>query len=295
MTSKELIERTETRIFELMGAKKIDVPPDYSPGNALRSALLILKSLKNSKGVPILEGGCTKESIANALMYTIVQGLNPEKKQVYYITYGDTLKAQRSYFGSMALVQRLCNIVEIHSHVIYKDDIFDYSIDQMSSNIVIFKHKQELKNIDDKKIVGAYARLRFIDQRHDRVELMTINEIKNSWEQSKTYKKLGLNSTHEKFPAEMAKRTVIERACKQLINSSNDYAIMNSEATYVDNQIDENEYVEEEKKEKANSEEFKIEEIEEQPSLEDDDLELTDEEKELLKKSSDNNEARRLL
>ena len=56
---------------------------------------------------------------------------------------------------------------------------------------------------------------------------MTMEEIYSSWKMSRQspfddHGNLKSGSTHAKFPAEMAKRTVVRRACKPIINSSSD-------------------------------------------------------------------------
>jgi hypothetical protein len=88
---------------------------------------------------------------------------------------------------------------------------------------------------------------------------MTYEEIKKSWAMSKmkpfTDKgELKAGTVHSKFPGEMAKRTVINRACKTIINRSGD--------TWLKKAIEDMEVrqavyeAEEERKEKANSENF---------------------------------------
>ena len=49
--------------------------------------------------------------------------------------------------------------------------------------------------------------------------VMTWDEIQKSWRQSRNFRPDGV---HQKFPSEMAKRTLINRACKGLLNTSID-------------------------------------------------------------------------
>jgi recombination protein RecT len=56
---------------------------------------------------------------------------------------------------------------------------------------------------------------------------MTEKEIKQAWKQSKMNPvnaegKIKIDSTHDKFTGEMAKKTVINRACKYIVNTSDD-------------------------------------------------------------------------
>ena len=48
---------------------------------------------------------------------------------------------------------------------------------------------------------------------------MTLAQIKAAWQQGATK---GQSPAHKNFPAEMCKKTVIGRACKMVINSSDD-------------------------------------------------------------------------
>lgn len=59
---------------------------------------------------------------------------------------------------------------------------------------------------------------------------MTFEEIEEAWKQSQSvyngeFKKDG---THRRFPQEMAKKTVINRACKKLLNSSDDASLLSN-------------------------------------------------------------------
>ena len=65
-------------------AGAIHFPANYSPQNALQSAWLVLQTVKDKNRRPALEV-CTKASIANALLYTVISGLSPAKNQVYFL------------------------------------------------------------------------------------------------------------------------------------------------------------------------------------------------------------------
>ena len=60
------------------------LPEDYVVGNALKSAYLTLQGTKDKNFKPAMEI-CTQKSIANALLDMVVMGLNPAKKQCYFI------------------------------------------------------------------------------------------------------------------------------------------------------------------------------------------------------------------
>jgi len=191
------------------------LPEDYSIENALKSAWLVLQETENKDKVPVLQA-CSQTSIANALLDMAVQGLNPGKKQCYFIAYGKKLLCQRSYFGTMAVAERVAKTKDIWSEVVYEGDTFEYEITHNRKSVT--KHTQKLANVG-KNIVAAYCVIEFGNGKPDYTEIMTIEQIHKSWEKSRMK---GVVSTHTEFPDEMCKRTVISRACKKFINASSD-------------------------------------------------------------------------
>lgn len=198
-------------------------PPNYSVPNALNSAYLIIKDLTVSKKqgndwiqVPALQC-CTKQSIASALIDMTVQGLNSMKKQCYFVAYGDKLTLIRSYQGTMAVAKRV-GVKNIWAQVIYDGDTFKYHIE--NGLYVIDEHIQDFMNIDNEKIKGAYAILELDYGQY--VEIMNISQIKKAWAKGKGYDEKKANDVHNEFADQMAKKTVINRACKNFINSSDD-------------------------------------------------------------------------
>jgi len=195
------------------------LPKSYSVGNNLKSAWLILQEAVDRNNKPVLEV-CTKASIANALFDMVLQGLSVSKAQGYFIAYGNKLEFQRSYFGTVALAKRVGGGIkrEPVANVIYEGDKFVYTIDPKTGLFQIIEHDQKIENIDDAKIKAAYAITTFEDGRTE-VTIMTIDQIKKAWNQGATK---GQSPAHKNFPAEMCKKTVIGRACKMVINSSDD-------------------------------------------------------------------------
>lgn len=199
-------------------------PANYSVTNALNSAYLIIKDLTISKKqgnewtqVPAIQC-CTKQSIASALIDMTVQGLNPMKKQCYFVAYGDKLTLMRSYQGTMAVAKRVGIKKTPYAQIIYEGDTFTYHIE--NGRYVIDAHIQDFMNIDNDKIKGAYAILESDDGTY--VEIMNINQIKKAWAKGKGYDEKKVTSVHNEFADQMAKKTVINRACKNFINSSDD-------------------------------------------------------------------------
>lgn len=205
--------------------RDIRLPENYSPENALKSAWLILLDTKDRNNAPALSV-CTKDSIANALLNMVLQGLNPVKKQCDFVVYGDKLTLQREYHGTVALAKRYAAVREPVGTVIYEGDTFEYSIEPNGYKRII-KHEQSLDNIDENKIKGAYATLIFEDpNRPPYVEIMTLQQIRQSWQQGATK---GNSPAHKNFPSEMCKKTVISRACKLFISASDDSSLFDDD------------------------------------------------------------------
>ena len=195
------------------------LPKTYSVANNMKSAWLILQETLDRNQKPVLEV-CTKASIANALFDMVLQGMSVSKNQGYFIAYGNKLEFQRSYFGTVALAKRVQGGIttEPVANVIYEGDEFIYTIDPKTGLISIIKHEQKLENIDDSKIKAAYAIVTYADGK-TQTTIMTLAQIKAAWQQGATK---GNSPAHKNFPAEMCKKTVIGRACKMVINSSDD-------------------------------------------------------------------------
>jgi recombination protein RecT len=227
VTKKEqtVVDVVSKRISVLQSSGELHFPPDYSPQNALKSAWLILQTVQDKDKKPVLEV-CTKPSIVNALLDMVITGLNPAKKQGYFIAYGKQLVFQRSYFGSEALAKRVDpNIKKIPAEVVYEGDKLEYEI-RMGEKVIV-RHSQNLENINPEKIVAAYAMVIGQNGEIMATDMMTFAEIKKSWEKSKVYPILKDGSikegtTHADFTADMCKRTVINRICKPIFNSSDD-------------------------------------------------------------------------
>lgn len=240
---------TDVRGFLAQGS--LQLPANYSVENALKSAALMLPSVKNFQN-------CTQESIKSSLLSMCVQGLNPDKKQCYFIAYGETLACQRSYLGDIAVSKRVdTNIDEIYSEAVYEGDKFDYEIKR--GKITEIHHSQKLEN-KSKPIIAAYATVVYKDG-SEISTVMTMEQIKQAWKQStsKPFDEKGnlkADSVHAKFPEEMAKKTVVHKACKPIIGSSSDASLFGkyarqcadvSDAAEVDQEVSENanrEYVE---------------------------------------------------
>ena len=201
----------------------LSFPKDYNLSNALMGAYLVLKETNDKNNKPILES-CSQISIANSLMNMATLGLSVQKKQGYFVSYAGQCQFQRSYFGNITIARRY-GMKDIHAEIIYQGDKFKYHIED--GNKVLDSHEQDFMNIDNEKILGAYAVV-LMEDGTKHLEVMNIKQIKQSWSQGFGYKENG-NGTHQKFTDQMAKKTVVNRALKQIINTHGDVFVQEAD------------------------------------------------------------------
>lgn len=217
LLQKDITDSVLLRVNEMEQSGGLIMPKNYSVANQIKAAWFALQECTDRAGHPALEV-CTKPSIANALLDMVVQGLSASKKQGYFIVYGNKLEFQRSYFGTVALAKAVGMQGNPVANVVYEGDDFAYCIDTGTGLTKITKHEQKFDNIDMDKIKGAYAIVTMPDGQKQ-VTLMTIQQIKAAWNQGAPK---GNSPAHKNFTDEMCKKTVIGRACKLIINSSDD-------------------------------------------------------------------------
>ena len=153
VVKRETVDIVVDRVKEFENTGELTFPLNYIPQNALKSAWLILQETQNMDHKFVLDH-CTKDSIANALLSMVVQGLNPDKKQCYFIAYGQKLMLQRSYFGSI-VVAKMVNpdIEDVFGEAVYEGDEFEYS--KVRGKTVVTKHNQKIENVSKSKIIAA--------------------------------------------------------------------------------------------------------------------------------------------
>ncbi|MCK9467741.1 MAG: recombinase RecT, partial [Candidatus Absconditabacterales bacterium] len=138
------------------------MPENYSSANSLNSAWLALQGITAKVGndyLPVLKV-CSKDSIANSLLDMVTQGLNPAKKQCYFIAYGKSLNLQRSYFGDLAVMKRLNDVKSVNANVVYDKDTFEININEDGSKSITHKTNFESLGTD---IKGVYCVINFTD------------------------------------------------------------------------------------------------------------------------------------
>lgn len=221
----EIESNINERLQEMNGQGQINLPANYSLTNAVQSAWLMINAIKK---VNVFEK-CTKGSIANAILDMVVQGLNPAKKQCYFIPYDDQLTLVRSYMGTVAVAKRVIpNFKDITAQVVHEGEEFTFETNGGSQFVTV--HKQTLDSMN-KPIIGVYAVMLDNDGEVMDSMVMTMESIKQSWKQSKAnpidqHGNIKAETTHGKFTEEMAKRTIINRLLKRHINASDDGSLV---------------------------------------------------------------------
>lgn len=210
---KLITEQVLERINQIKKEQELSLPANYNAANALNSAYLALQKVKTRNGKNALEI-CTPASISKALLDMTLQGLSPAKDQCYFIAYGNELQMQRSYFGTVAAVKRLESVEKVRAEVVHQDDDFEIgSNDDME--LVVKRFVPKFEN-QDKPIIGAFALIK--TKEGNSYTVMTKKEIDQSWSQTRQKN----NRVQKDFSQEMAKRTVLNRAAKMFINTSDD-------------------------------------------------------------------------
>lgn len=216
---KKITDKVMTRIQQLESDGMFQMPKNYSASNAMQSAWLVLQKTVDKNKAPVLKA-CTEASIANSLFDMAIQGLNPAKKQGYFIAWGKELSFMRSYFGTQTVIQRIGYYID--AITIWKGDKVVRKVDK--GRYVVTEHDSPWEN-QGKEIAGVYAVVkRTEDDEIVWTEMMSWDQIQASWKKSKTYK--FDNSVHREFPEDMAKRTCTERAAKNYVNTRDDSDIL---------------------------------------------------------------------
>ena len=215
---KNLTEKVLARITGL-AKNGISLPSGFKAENEIRLAFLQLAQMETRDRKPLLSV-VTPASVANAMLEMCIKGLSLYKKQCAFIQYGDTVTLQPEYHGNIAMAKRY-GAGDPQAQVIYADDDFEYEINPATGKKRVLKHVQKLANIDKSKIVGAWALVPYANDptADPKVEVMTMAEIKQSWMQGATK---GESPAHRNFPAEMCKKTVINKAIKLFISTGED-------------------------------------------------------------------------
>lgn len=215
------------QLQDLAERGQISFPKNYNYESAIAYAVLKIKQDSNLSN-------CAPLSVYQALLDMGLQALDPSKQQCYFIKYGDKCKLFRSYLGDMASAIATGLVKDIKAVVIYEGD--EVEVDVVNDERVVTKHVTKFGN-EDNKIIGAYA-VAILPEGQKRYCIMTKKEIDTSWSKS-TNKN---NDVHKDFPQESAKKTVIRRLVKMILNSSNTQENFSQSVVEAFNRTTDNEY-----------------------------------------------------
>lgn len=212
---EETTQQIMDRVTGWQETGEVVLPKGYHVGNAIKLAWLYLQTVENLQHQKAIDY-CTKDSICNALLNMVINGEYPQK-HCYFIMYGNRLEWQERYLGKLMRAKRDTEIEKVNAQVIYEGDEFVYTIDENGEKQLV-KHVPNLANIDNTKILAAYAVVINKDgTRH--IEVMTRTQIQKAWEQGAMK---GNSGAHTNFTDQMCMKTVIQRACKIALDSTAD-------------------------------------------------------------------------
>lgn len=218
----ETLNKVQAHLKALQDTGDLHLPSNYSPGNALRFAWLKLQTMQMSKDDKrlVLEA-CTQASICNALLEMVVKGMSLAKKHGALIPRGNLLTWQDQYAGKLMQAKRDAGVVDTNAQVIYEGDKYVTRINNRGIKELV-EHSSPIQNINFEKIKGAYCIVEYKGGAL-KLEEMTMWQIRNAWEQGQMK---GKSKAHTKFTDEMCKKTVISRACKVALDSSDDSSLV---------------------------------------------------------------------
>ena len=206
----QMVTLTEEMLIDNVNnfVKNLDIPKTYDHIRATKSFGLALANVRDIDKVNLA-------SVYQALNEYINKNYDISKNQCALIVYGDKLKLQRQYKGTKALAKQVDRtIVDIYSSAIYKGDIVN--IKKVMGRTII-NHETKFENIKDSNVVGAYATVvRNVNGKlEEDNEIMTMEQIAQSWSMSKAG-----NNVHKKFPTQMSRKTVLNKLCGDIVDSS---------------------------------------------------------------------------
>lgn len=209
-------------------------PKDYNYQNAIVSAYIKIQQDPKLKE-------CSPASQASALIKMATLGLSMSKEQCYPIPYNKELNLQISYFGKQRMAKRIRGVIDIVADVLYKGTEYELSIDEFGNDEIKIIKPCSLEERKFENIIGAWAKV-ILDEKiwgkKTYTTLMTMEQIEKAWGQGATK---GKSPAHVNFKDQMCIKSVINRCCKNIANSSNDNDIF----IQTFKEVIENDYIEE--------------------------------------------------
>lgn len=216
--SKNLAQQVLNKVENFVANNELMLPENYAVGNALNQAMLKIQQDDKLKN-------CTQASTAEVLLKMCILGLNPAKEQCYFIPMGRKMTLFPSYLGNYMALKRLpfidsdkLPVIE----VIRQGQEIELGEDE-ELRTIIKSHKKPFETLNN-EIIGAYAVIYFTNgTKH--TEIMTIDQIINAWNQGNAK---GNSMAHKNFKDQMAKRTVLNRAVKMILKTTDDTDLFSS-------------------------------------------------------------------
>ncbi len=151
---------------------------------------------------------CTPKSIFLGVLEAARLGVDLDVQgSAYLVPYGEEARLIIGYRGLVELATRGGNVKRVEAVVVYEGDEFDLSRGTAPS----IMHKPNTAGKPGKPI-GAYALATWADGSDFSFEYMTWADVEVVRGSSRASK----GGPWDKYPAEMAKKTVIRRLCKSL-------------------------------------------------------------------------------
>lgn len=227
----QMVTLTEEMLIDNVNnfVKNLEIPKTYDHIRATKSFGLALANVNGIEKVSL-------SSVYQALNEYINKNYDISRNQCALIVYGDKLKLQRQYKGTKALAKQVDkSIVEIYSSAIYKGDVVN--IKKIMGRTII-EHQTQFENIKDSNVIGAYATVvRNINGKlEEDNEIMTMEQIAQSWSMSRAG-----NNVHKKFPTQMSRKTVLNKLCGDIVDSSPNKVSEDFEFEYDDEENELNE------------------------------------------------------
>lgn len=236
----QIINQAIGMYTKMVENKQVDIPENYSYKNAIQaSRYLITKPIESgkNKGLSIADL-CTPQSILQAVMEMAQKGLNPDKKQCYFIPYGNTCTLSISYQGNVALAKRGGeDIGETYAYAVYKNDKLELAFNPQRGVIEVKSYEPDISKWTKTDIIGAFAVITNSNGNVKYTEYMTMEQIKDSWNMG--FAK-GESPAHKNFPDQQAIKTVKSRAVKSFVSTADDSDIVSASdksAAYTDQEI----------------------------------------------------------
>lgn len=260
--------------LKMQDQQSIMAPANYSISNAIKTAYLELQGVEDRNGKPALSV-CTPESINQALLEMVIKGLNPAKKQCYFIVYGNKLSLSVSYQGVITQMKRIAGIKDVKAYPVYACDEFDVEFDILTGTQKLATYKPNIKERTKSQLIGAFAVVINDEGKLDQTEYMTMEQINAAWAMGAAK---GNSKAHRNFSDEMAMKTVVNRLSKRYLNNSDDYELfedMRSESEF-QTELSSNANNEALEFDECNEVQAQIQEVEEVEHIQQEDVEIVE-------------------